>query len=99
MFLELEEHHDLVGETDTVINNYGVTEIIKETGKESDTTEVTPHTHPRTPRAQLLQSVRLFETPWMVAYQALLFMGLSRKNTGVGSHFLLQGSSPLSDQT
>lgn len=31
MFLELEEHHDLVGETDTVINNYGVTEIIKET--------------------------------------------------------------------
>ena len=29
MFLELEEHPDLVEETDTVISNYGVTEIIK----------------------------------------------------------------------
>ena len=29
-------------------------------------------------------------TPWIVAYQAPLSMGVSSKNTGVGCHFLLQ---------
>lgn len=29
MFLELEQHHGLVGETDTVISNYGVTQNYK----------------------------------------------------------------------
>ena len=29
-------------------------------------------------------------TPWTVAHQALLSMGFSSKNTGVGSHSLLQ---------
>ena len=31
------------------------------------------------------------QTPWTVALQAPLSMGFSRQNTGVGSHFLLQG--------
>ena len=38
-----------------------------------------------------LSHVRLFATPWFVAYQAPLSMGFSSKNTGVGCHFLLQG--------
>ena len=29
--------------------------------------------------------------PWTIAHQALLSMGFSRQNTGVGCHFLLQG--------
>ena len=29
--------------------------------------------------------------PWTVAHQAPLFMGFPGKNTGVGSHSLLQG--------
>ena len=33
----------------------------------------------------------LFATPWTVASQAALSMGFSGKNTGVGSHSLLQG--------
>ena len=33
-------------------------------------------------------------TPWTVAYQAPLSMGFSSKNTGVGCHFLLQGTLP-----
>ena len=33
----------------------------------------------------MLGHVRLFATPWMVARQASLSMGLSRKNTGVGT--------------
>ena len=41
---------------------------------------------------KLLSPVRLFATPWTVAYQAPLFMAFS-KNTGVGCHFLLQGVS------
>ena len=36
--------------------------------------------------------VRLCSTPWTVAPQAPLFMGFSSKNTGVGCHFLLQGT-------
>ena len=31
-------------------------------------------------------------TPWTVAYQAPRSMGFSRKGTGGGCHFLLQGS-------
>ena len=38
----------------------------------------------------MLSRVQLFATPWSVACQASLFMGFSRKNTGVGCHFLLQ---------
>ena len=41
---------------------------------------------------KLLSRVRLFATPWTVAYEAPLFMAFS-KNTGVGCHFLLQGVS------
>ena len=39
----------------------------------------------------LFSYVQLFVTPWTVAHQAPLSMGLSGKNTGVGCHFLLQG--------
>ena len=35
--------------------------------------------------------VLLFGTLWTVAYQAPLSMGFSSKDTGVSSHFLLQG--------
>ena len=41
-----------------------------------------------------LSRVRLFVTPWTVAYQAPLSMGFSRQNTGVGYHFLLQRIFP-----
>ena len=41
-----------------------------------------------------LSSVWLFATPWTVAYQAPLSVGYSRKNTGVGCHFFLQGIFP-----
>ena len=34
--------------------------------------------------------VQLFVTPWTVAHQAPLSMGLSGKNIGMGCHFLLQ---------
>ena len=40
---------------------------------------------------KLLSRVRLFATPWTVAYQAPLSMEFSRQETGVGCHFLLQG--------
>ena len=43
---------------------------------------------------QSLSHIRLFETPGTVARQAPLSMEFSRKNTGVGSHFLLQGIFP-----
>ena len=39
----------------------------------------------------LLSHVWLFVTPWTVACQALLSMNFPGKNTGVGSHSLLQG--------
>ena len=45
-------------------------------------------------KVKLLSRVRLFATPWTVAYQAPLSMGFSGKNTGVGYHFLLQGIFP-----
>ena len=35
--------------------------------------------------------VQLFATPWTEAYQAPPSMELSRQDTGVGCHFLLQG--------
>ena len=39
--------------------------------------------------------VQLFVTPWTIACQALLSMGiLQAKNTGVGCHTLLQGIFP-----
>ena len=41
----------------------------------------------------VLRHIQLFETPWTVASQAPLSMGFSRQETGVGSHFLLQGVS------
>ena len=34
--------------------------------------------------------VQLFETPWTVAHQDPLAMGLSQYDAGVGCHFLLQ---------
>ena len=42
-----------------------------------------------------------FKTPWTVACQAPLFMGFPSKNTGLGCHFLLQGTLPTqgSDQS
>ena len=45
----------------------------------------------------MLTHVELFVTPWTVACQALLAMKFSSKNTGIGCHFLLQGSPPPRD--
>ena len=42
-------------------------------------------------RLDVLNCVPLFATPGTVAHQAPLSMEFSRKNTGVGCHFLLQG--------
>ena len=41
-------------------------------------------------KVKSLSRVQLFAAPWTVAHQASLSMGFSRKNTGVGCHFLLQ---------
>ena len=41
-------------------------------------------------KVNLLSRVQLFATPWSVAYRAPESMGFSRKNTGVGCHFLFQ---------
>ena len=41
-----------------------------------------------------LSCVRLFVSPWTIAYQASLSMGFPGKNIGVGCHFLLQGIFP-----
>ena len=41
-----------------------------------------------------LSRVRLFATPWTVAYQTPQSMGFSGKNTRVGCRFLLQGIFP-----
>ena len=38
--------------------------------------------------------VRLFAPPWTIACQAPLSMDFPGRNTGVGSHFLLQGIFP-----
>ena len=45
-------------------------------------------------RAQSLNCLWLFGTPWMVACQAPLSIGFLGKNTGMGWHFLLQGIFP-----
>ena len=37
-----------------------------------------------------LNHVQLFATPWTVAHQAPLSMGVPGENTGGGLHFLLQ---------
>ena len=39
----------------------------------------------------MLSHVCLFATPWTVAHQAPLCMGLSQQDTGMGCHFLFQG--------
>ena len=44
--------------------------------------------------AQSLSRVRFFAIPWTVAHQAPLNMEFPGKNTGMGSHFLLQGIFP-----
>ena len=44
--------------------------------------------------AQLLLRVRLFVTPWTVALQALLFMGLSRQEYWSGLPFPPPGDLP-----
>ena len=44
-------------------------------------------------KVKSLSCVRLFATPWTVAYQATS-MGFSSKNTQVGCHFLLQETFP-----
>ena len=49
--------------------------------------------------ACVLSRVWLYATPQTVVCQAPLSMGFSRKNTGVGCHFLLRGSSRLRDGT
>ena len=41
-------------------------------------------------KVKSLSHVRLFATPWTVAYQAPLSMGFPSKNTGVDFHSLLQ---------
>ena len=41
-----------------------------------------------------LSHFQLFSSPWTVAHQVPLFMGLSGKNTIGGYHFLLQRISP-----
>ena len=48
--------------------------------------------------AYLLSCVRPFVPPWTVARQAPLSMGFPGKNTGVGCHALLHGSSRPRDQ-
>ena len=43
---------------------------------------------------QLFSHVWFFATPWIVNPQDPLSMGFPGKNTRVGCHFLLPGSSP-----
>ena len=52
--------------------------------------------------AQPLGHIRLFATPWTVAYQAHLSMGIFQeiiKNIGEGCHALLQEIFPSKDRT
>ena len=42
-------------------------------------------------KVKSLSRVRLFATPWTVAYQAPPFMGFPRQGYWMGCHFLLQG--------
>ena len=45
-------------------------------------------------KVKSLSGVRLFETPWTVAYQVPPSMKFSRKSIGVGCYFLLQEIFP-----
>ena len=45
-------------------------------------------------KVKSLSCVRLFATPWTIAYQAPLSMGFSRQEYRSGCHFLLQGIFP-----
>ena len=45
-------------------------------------------------KVKLLSHVRLFETPWTVAYQALLSMAFSRQECWSGLPFLSPGDLP-----
>ena len=45
-------------------------------------------------KVKSLSRVRLFATPWTVAYQAPLSMDFPGNSTGVDCHFLLQGIFP-----
>ena len=45
-------------------------------------------------KVKLLSSVRLFVTPWTVAYQASLSMGFSRQEYWSGLPFLSPGDRP-----
>ena len=45
-------------------------------------------------KVKSLSHVRLFATPWNVAYQLLHLWGFPGKNTGRGCHFLLQEIFP-----
>ena len=45
-------------------------------------------------KVKSLSCVRLFATPWTVAYWAPQSMEFSGKSTVVGCHFLLQGIFP-----
>ena len=45
----------------------------------------------------MLSHVRLFATPWTVAYQSPQSMEFSRQEYGVGYHFLLQGIFPTQE--
>ena len=52
--------------------------------------DICTHIYVAAAKVKSLSSVRLFTTPWTVAYQASPSMDFPGKNTGVGSHFLLQ---------
>ena len=64
-----------------------------------DMTEATWHVHMKGIRfenfekLQRNQSCLIFATPWTVASQAPLSMDSPDKNTGLGSHYLLQGDN------
>ena len=72
---------------------------------ELDTTEQLTLSHVRFTILTILKCpvarcvcVRLFVTPWTVACQVPLFMEFfSGRNTGVSSHFLLQGIFPTQE--
>ena len=49
-------------------------------------------------RAYSFSRIRLFATPWIGACQSPLSVDFPGKNTGVGCHFLLQGSSRARDR-
>ena len=50
-----------------------------------------PHYMPMKVKVKSLSRVRLFATPWTVAYQAPPSMGFPGKSAGVDCHFFFQG--------